>query len=304
MTTLVLFAIDAVSWCLRRLGVQRAIAFGRMLGSFVFHVVRVRRGIVLSNLAHAFPEKSERERRRIAKGCYRQLGRLAVEVLLMPRLSADELRSLVRFEGNEALDAFQQSGRPVIFCMAHMGNWELIGYEGARRGYRFVAITKALKGKLNQRLHETRRKVFDELPPSGSFEAGLGVLARGDAIALIIDQHRASDKAVAVEFFGRRAATSPSPALFALRSGAPVFAGWMTLDPDGVYTVHFRGPFPVPEAPTLAERLQLHSQMLASDLERVVRDHPSEWFWVHRRWKLAEAEARAAASQPDLSAAS
>ncbi len=302
MTTLVLLLIDLVSWCLHRLGLRRAIAFGRALGSFVFHLVRVRRKIVLANLAHAFPEKSERERRTIAKGCYRQLGRLAIEVLLMPRMTPDEIRSLVRFDGVEPIDDVLRGGQGIVFCMGHLGNWELLGYETGRRGYRFVAITKTLKGKLNQRLHDTRKKVFGELPASGSFEAGLDVLARGDVLALIIDQHRASDKAVAVEYFGRRAATSPAPALFSLRSGAPVYAGWMTLDPDDVYTVHFRGPFPVPEAPTLAERLQRHSQMLASDLESIVREHPSEWFWVHRRWKLAEAEARAAAQQGSTTA--
>lgn len=295
MTTLVLLAIDLVSWLLWKLGRRRAVALGQRLGSLAFHVVRVRRGVVLGNLAHAFPEKSEAERREVALGCYRQLGRLLVETLVLPRLAPAQLSAMVRFHDTELLDRHIAVGAGAIVCLAHMGNWEMLGYAGGQRGWRFHAITKTLKGSLNRRLHETRRKVFGELPPSGSFDAALALLGRGESLVLIIDQHRAGDRSVAVDFFGRRAATSPSPALFSLRSGRPVLSLWMTLGADGVYDARFRGPFVVPEAPTLAERLQRHSQLLASDLEAVIRERPEEWFWVHRRWKLAEAEARALA---------
>jgi lauroyl/myristoyl acyltransferase len=46
----------------------------------------------------------------------------------------------------------------------------------------------------------------------------------------------------------------------------------------------------------LEEQLVRHSQAIADDLEATIRTHPAEWFWVHRRWKLAEQEARAAAA--------
>jgi KDO2-lipid IV(A) lauroyltransferase len=108
----------------------------------------------------------------------------------------------------------------------------------------------------------------------------------------VVDQHRAGPKAVVVDFFGRRAATSPAPALFHERTGAPVFTAWMTLAEDDAYEVRFEGPLPAPTGATLAERLQSHSQAMAADLERVIRQRPGEWFWVHRRWKLAESEAR------------
>jgi KDO2-lipid IV(A) lauroyltransferase len=293
MTTLVLLLIDCVSWCFWKLGTKRAIRLGRFLGACVFHVLPIRRRIVLDNLAHAFPEKSDAARKLIARDCYRQLGRILAETLILPRISFDEIDALVRFHDTAAMDAALATGRGVIFCMGHMGNWELLGYGGARRGYKFHAVTKTLKGTLNRRLHETRRKVFGELPPSGSFECGVELLHQGDAVALIIDQHRHGDKAVAIEFFGRRAATSPAPALFAMRAKVPVFAGWMTLGDDDVYDVRFRGPFPVPENLPLAEQLEVHSQTLAADLEATIRTHPAEWFWVHRRWKLAEQEARA-----------
>ncbi|MFM2153059.1 MAG: hypothetical protein RL199_1494 [Pseudomonadota bacterium] len=294
MTTLLLWLLQFLSWSLWKLGLRRARALGRGLGAFVFHVVPFRRRVVLYNLAHAYPDLSEAARRRIAKDCYRQLGRWLVETLVLPRLSEADVASLVRFEGVERLRAAQAAGTGAVVCLAHLGNWELLGYGAAQQGLTFHAITKVLKGTFNERLHASRRRVFGELPPSGSFEAGCALLKNGGLLGLVVDQHRAGDKAVAVEFFGRPAATSPSPAMFHERTGAPVFTAWMTLAADDAYEVRFEGPLPEPTGATLAERLQSHSQALAADLEQVIRQRPGEWFWVHRRWKLAEGRARAA----------
>ena len=289
--------IDLVSWLLGLVGHRRSVLLGRALGLFVFHVVRVRRRVVEANLAHAFPEKSPEERRRIAIGCYRQLGRVVMETLLMPRLSPDEMAGMVRFQGEEKLRASAGSAGGAIVCIGHLGNWELFGFEAGRRGYKFHAITKVLKGSFNERLHRTRKKAFGELPPKGSFGAALEVLARGEILALIVDQHSPSDRALVVEFLGRPAATSPSPALFALRSGKPVFTAWMTLAEDDRYEIRVEGPFPLPETGTIEERLQAHTQLVAAELERVIRQRPEQWFWVHRRWKWADAKARASAAQ-------
>jgi KDO2-lipid IV(A) lauroyltransferase len=293
---LVVGLLDLVARCLCLLGLERSRRLGRRLGSFVFHVVRLRRRVVEENLRYAFPERSTSERRAIALDCYRQLGRMLVETLVLPRLSQVDVERLVRFRGVEALRNAVAAGRGVIVCLGHLGNWEALGYAAASLGLRFHAITKVLKGTFNERLHASRRRVFGELPPGGSFEAGCELLRAGGILGLVVDQHRTGDKAVAVSFFGRRAAMSPAPALFAERTGAPVFTAWMTVGPDDAYEVSFEGPLFVPPLPTLAERLQVHSQLLATDLERVVRDHPGEWFWVHRRWKLAEQEAVASGS--------
>jgi KDO2-lipid IV(A) lauroyltransferase len=294
MTTLVLGLLRFLSWSLWRLGLRRARALGRALGTAVFHLLPIRRRVVLDNLAHAYPQLTDAGRRAIARDCYRQLGRWLVETLVLPRLAETEVSSLVRVGGVDRLRAAQQAGTGAIVCLAHLGNWELLGYAAAQHGLLFNVITKVLKGTFNERLHASRRRVFGELPPSRSFEAGCEILQAGGLLGLVVDQHRAGDKAVAVEFFGRRAATSPSPALFAERTGAPVFTAWMTLAEDDTYEVRVEGPLPVPTEGSLSERLQIHSQALAADLEQVIRQRPGEWFWVHRRWKLAEAEARAA----------
>jgi KDO2-lipid IV(A) lauroyltransferase len=280
-----------LTWFLTRIGVRRAIHLGRAMGLLVFYLLPLRRSVVLGNLAQAFPEKTEAERWRIARQVYRQLGRVLAETFLLPTLTDADVAALVRLRNPELLDNALAAGKGVIFCLGHMGNWELLGCEGHRKGYDVYAVTRQLRGELNKRLHEARRKVFKELPSKRSFEQGLEVLGHNAALALVIDQHQPGQRAVIVDFFGRPAATSPSPALFSLRSGAPVLTGWMMLGPDDTYDVWVRGPYPVPEAATLEERIQLHTQWLAKDLEAFIREHPAEWYWVHRRWKVPETTA-------------
>jgi KDO2-lipid IV(A) lauroyltransferase len=297
MTRILLAIINAVSWFLAALGPKRSIAIGQAFGSFVFYVLPIRRKLVLENLRGAFPEKTESERRQIALKCYRQLGRVVFETLFMPKLKPEAIAKMSRWHNAEIIEQSFAQNKGLIFCMSHGGNWELIGHEGARRGYKFWAITKVLKGAFNEAIMASRKKNFGELPPSGSFHKGLELLSQKLALALIIDQHRAGNKAVIVDFLGRPAATSPSPALFAIRSGAPVIAGWMSVGEDGVYDLWFRGPFPVPEGLPLEEQIQRHTQMIADDLSQFIREHPGDWYWVHRRWKVDEAK------KPELKAA-
>ena len=86
----------------------------------------MRRRVVLDNLRLAFPEKPEAERRAIARATYRNLGRLAPEFLLVPRLTADELGRIFVYDGWERYEAARARGRGVIACTAHFGNFELL----------------------------------------------------------------------------------------------------------------------------------------------------------------------------------
>lgn len=297
MSRLLRLVLWLLSRALALLGHGRAVALGRVLGGFIFDVLRIRRRVVEDNLARAFPEKSPAERARLARDCYRHLGRVLVEMLIIPALPPEKIASLVRFSGLDELQAAAARGHGAIGCLAHLGNWELMGAAAGVRGVKFHAITKTLSGTANQQLHASRRRAFGELPPRGSFARGLELLARGEILALIVDQHFAGRRAVLVDYFGRPAATSAAAAAFSLRSGAPVFTVWMTLAKDGVYDIVIRGPLPVPEAASEEERLRLHTQLLTSELEEVVRRYPEQWFWVHRRWKV-DAERAAAASAP------
>lgn len=259
------------------------LALGEAVGRVAFWL-RIRRAVAMDGLARAFPGKTHRERRRIARESYAQLGRSLVEIALARRLPDSELEKLVCFDGWEKFEPTRASGRGAVFVIAHYGNWELLGRAFARRGLPLTAITRTLRGAFNQRLLAARREGgMRELPEKGSTQAALAVLRRGETLAIVIDQNMRPKRGIFVDFFGEPACTTPAAAVFSLRADAPLFAAFPVRQPDGTHRVQFHGPFTT-EKQGHAAVVEL-TQALTRAVEDAVRAHPDHWFWVHRRWK-------------------
>lgn len=269
-----------MSWSARLL-----LALGEAMGSAAYWL-GLRRRVALDGLRRAFPERSEAERRAIARAAYRQLGRGLAELVAWRRLSASELEALVRFVGWDRYEAASAGGRGVVVAVAHFGNWELPARAAANRGMRVTAITRTLRGPINEKLLTLRREGgMRELPDKNSTGAALRLLRRGETLAVVIDQNMRPSRGIFVDFFGTQACTTPAAAVFALRTGAPLFLVYDLREPDGSHCVSFEGPFALPPASRGQPAVHALTQELTRSVERMVRAHPDHWFWVHRRWK-------------------
>ncbi len=251
--------------------------------------LRLRRRVVAANLALAFPEKSEEERRAIARATYRNLGRAAPELLLAPGLGQGELERLFAYEGWERFEAARAQGRGVIACTAHLGNFELLAAAHNLKGVPITMITRRM-GRLaaNEAWRRARRRAgVEELVASKGETLGAAVraLRAGRVLAVVIDQNQPRHRAVFPTFFGVPAATSPAPAILALRTGAPaIFVVDVALG-GGRHRVIIEGPLQVPRSGDRERDVLAFLQDLNDRLERVVRAHPDQWYWLHRRWK-------------------
>ncbi len=256
---------------------------GAALG-VVAYWLGIRRRVALDNLARAFPTSSARERRRIARAAYAQLGRSLVELWQVRRMSDVELERRVRFEGWDRYLRARAAGRGVVFAVAHFGNWELLARAGVRRGMPVTAITRRLTGAFNEKLLEARREGgMRELPDKGSTQAALALLRRGETLAIVVDQNMRPRRGIFVDFFGAPACTTPAAAVLSLRAGAPLLAAFPVRQPDGSHVVKMEGPFET----SLTGHAAVHdlTQKVTRAVEDAVRAHPDHWFWVHRRWK-------------------
>src|SRR5690606_116674 len=91
----------------------------------LYYVVRYRKAVVFENLRNAFPEKSERDRRAIARKFFRFFPDLIVEAIKMRRISAREVEKRIVIHGREELHRHFSSGRAIVGVTAHYANWEL-----------------------------------------------------------------------------------------------------------------------------------------------------------------------------------
>ena len=269
------------------------LALGEALGAAAW-LVGVRKRVALDGLRRAFPERTETERRETGRAAYRQLGRSLMEVALSRRIPDEHLEELVRFDGWDRYEAARALGRGVVVAVAHFGNWELLARACARRGVPLTAITRALRGRVNERLLAARRQSgMRELPDKGSTGAALRLLRRGETLAVVVDQNMRPSRGIFVDFFGEPACTTPAAAVLALRAGAPLLAAFPVREPDGTHRVRVEGPFAPPPGTRGHAAVQAVTQEVTHAVERAVRAHPDHWFWVHRRWKT-----RPAASLP------
>jgi len=108
-------------------------------------------------------------------------------------------------------------------------------------------------------------------------------------VGILIDQHVQSRDAVYVDFFNRSVATTSALAVLAARTGAPVIPLFALPLKDGRYRLVYEPAVAPPENET-PEALRAFTQRCTDVLETYVRQHPSLWLWMHRRWRNEESE--------------
>jgi KDO2-lipid IV(A) lauroyltransferase len=173
----------------------------------------------------------------------------------------------------------------VVVAASHTGNWDLAACAIAR-DVELAVVTKHLSARSLDAFWQATRAAHGVhlIDARGAMARGRDVLARGGVLAMIIDQVPASaNHAVRVEFLGRSAFADRAPAALAARSGAPLVIAASRREAAG----HVLEVLDVLEPPARAGRAWIDDATRASAhaLDRFVRAHPSQWLWLHRRWK-------------------
>lgn len=286
-------AFRVLAGVLRVLPEGLALRLGGALGWFAGRVLGLRRAAVDANLRLAFPDRDAAWRSAVARASWVHLGREAVAMFRMADLSPADLRARVEMDGAglAALRTALGQGRGAVLVSGHLGNWEIGGAALAAHGVPVDAVAKGMaNARFDADLVATRERLGLRVVDMGRAPREvLRSLRAGRAAALVADQnmHRGG---LFVPFFGVPAATARGPALFALRTGAPVFLGVALRAPGWPqrYRIHLRE---VPFAPTgdLEADVRTLTEAHVRALEALVRDTPDQYFWQHKRWKTRPA---------------
>jgi KDO2-lipid IV(A) lauroyltransferase len=181
----------------------------------------------------------------------------------------------------------------VLVLTGHFGNWEVATLAGIARfpryRGRFHVLRRPIRPRWIERLlnRRFRRAGLHVLPKLGSLDAILGRLAENDAVVFVLDQHAGGRDGVAVDFLGSPASTFRSLAVIALATGAPVVPLGAWREPDGRHVIRFDEPLPLLDDDDPAAAIRANTLAYNAALERILRRHPEQWFWMHRRWKDA-----------------
>ena len=272
---------------------------GAALGRFVHTVDAFHRDIARENLAHAFPTRSDAERRAIARAMFAHFGSVLFELLKAGRLSHAELIALSEFEGHDRVLAAYERGHGVLLFTGHFGYWEMQGIAQSLVMPPMSVLARPLDNPgLNAWLERIRSSTGNTvLYRQGVIRKVMRELAANHCVAMLIDQHLQTD-VVYVDYFGRRAATTSALAALALRTGAPVIPAFALPLPGGRYRFIYEHPVE-PPASDAPDAITQFTQRCTDVLEMYVRRHPELWLWMHRRWRDVPASVAATAPSPE-----
>jgi Kdo2-lipid IVA lauroyltransferase/acyltransferase len=276
--------------CLAILPLPAAMALAEAAALAVYALDRPHRRIGMTNLAVAFPDMPIRERRGILRRSFLNLGRMAAELAHLPRLTDAVLRRMVRFADEawlaEAMSWERSTG--VLILSGHFGNWELLVFSQGMRGNPVHMVHRAIANPLVDRwLHDLRARAGTRMLRKS--QAGSDVVRALHEHALLvlpIDQNSTRGLGVFVDFFGVPASTNTGMARIALRTDAPIVPVFIVREGRSArHVVHVLPILQVERTGDPADDVRHNTQRFTAVFEEMVRRHPDQWLWMHKRWK-------------------
>lgn len=287
-------ALEALRLFVRSLPRDRAVALGAVLGRAYARGHGPRTGIARTNLAIAFPDRSQADRDALLAETYANFGRMVAETALLQRMTREDLLAITTADGIEHLEKARAASRTggVIILTAHFGSFELCAAAMAARGVPISIVHRtANNAYLDQMITGWREASGIEVIRRGvAGRAVLRSLRGGRCVVMPLDQDTRPGEGVFVPFFGRPACTRDGPARLAMRLGVPVVPAFMFRSSDGVsHRIRILPPLGLESeaddrAANDAVVVENVSRMSAA-IEAAVREAPTQWIWSHRRWK-------------------
>jgi KDO2-lipid IV(A) lauroyltransferase len=261
---------------------------GALLGGLFFALDRAHRRVAERNVAAAFPARTPAEQRAIVRSAFAHFGRLLFAVLKFSTLTPEAMLARVEFEGEERVRAAYAHGKGVLFVTGHFGFWELQAMVHALKLPPMAVLARALDNpRLHALLEDIRTRTGNTvIYRQGTIRRAMRLLANGQGVGILIDQHIMSRDAIYVDFFGRPAATTSAVAALALRTGARVVPLFALPLGRGRYRMIYEHPVEPPPADA-EDAVHQFTQRCTDVLEMYVRRHPDLWLWMHRRWRDA-----------------
>jgi KDO2-lipid IV(A) lauroyltransferase len=280
--------VTAVVFFFNLLSRKNAIFGGRTLGRWAFFLLKDSRKTTLENLESVFGKlKNKDELRKIALNVFENIGKNVVDVARLGKLDLSAIEKMIRVEGLKHFDSAYKKGKGVIALTGHIGNFELLAAYFSLKGYRVSVIGRDLSNpRLNKLLIRNRKSVgMENISSSEDVRKIIKALSSGRALGVLADQDSTRVKGMFVRFFGRPARTPVGPALLHLKLGSPVVPMVILGNGDEKYKIVVKPELHFEPTGDKNEDVKRLTQKYTEILEQVIRENPSQWVWMHRRWK-------------------
>lgn len=288
----------AVSFAVALLPDRVALSAGRALGRLFFLLIKGRRRVAIENIRASLPFLERQPGWRggtaeeLARETFENLGCCLVEVCKLYRGKGKSLIDAVEFRGLEHYEAALAKGKGIAFITAHCGNWELQALAFGLRHHPVKVVARRQDNPHLNAMIEKIRSAYGNgiIYKDGALRPIFAALKKQEMVGILVDQAVHPDAGILVDFLGRPAWTLRLPELLARKSGAPLVPGFIHREgTKQIVTVYPEYRMSTLEDQELAAAEDVKG--FTRYIEQYVIEHPTQWYWVHKRWKNAPAPA-------------
>jgi KDO2-lipid IV(A) lauroyltransferase len=274
---------------------RHCLSLGKTLGLAFYYLDKRHRLIALSNLKIAFgKELPSSELKRLARNSFMHFGKIFVDIIKLPHLAEEKRNVLINVEGEENLHKALREKKGALLFSAHYGSWEVAPFFLAKKG-RLSVIARPLDNELLEKelLKLRTSQGSNVIYKHQATKKILQSLRQKQMVAFLIDQNVLRQQAVFVDFFGKKAATTPSLAAFFLRTQSPLIPVFCYPTSSHAYCLKIFNPLSITLGGNYNQEVLKITQICTKIIETQIRKNPEYWFWFHNRWKTRPEEEEA-----------
>ena len=283
--------LRAITWIFQIFPLRVHYLFSDLFFILAYSIFRYRRSIVAENLVNSFPDRTQKERDRIARNFYRHFCDTFLETLYFDRISVREGKNCVKYLNPELPNSFLDQGRDVIVFLGHYNNWEWFANWPLYSTYRFYPIYKKLKNNTFERFYLNLRSRFGAMP-----------LERSASFKQLVSDHQKKIPSMSAFIFDQTPRINDIHHWVTfLNQDTPVILGAekvaQKLDTVVVFlhSQKIKRGYYEAEYQLVAEHAGACPKFEITDkcmhlLEQQINSHPEYWLWSHKRWKHKRSE--------------
>jgi len=271
---------------------QFFISLGKLTGYILYYLLKQRRRTGLSNLHIAFPEKSDKELLDILKKSFQNISKDLIEILKYYVTPAEVFKKRITIIGKENLDQSIISGKGVVMLSAHFGNFPVLCGRLAIEGYQVAIIFREIHNNFFRPFMSIIQKKrglipIKDKPRYRCVAMSIKCLKKRGLLFLQIDQNPSKNAGIITNFFGHKIPTFRGPVSLAMRTGADIIPIFIMRKPNDHHQIIIKKPYKMKLTGDKKKDIRDNLQVLSKTTEDHIRQNPSYWWWIHRRFRKA-----------------
>ncbi|MEW6215680.1 MAG: lysophospholipid acyltransferase family protein [Nitrospirota bacterium] len=285
-----------------------ALKAGELLGLFLFYLWGSRRRIAVENIKASLfkgqesnpplPPLTKGEHggikklsihysaEGIARETFKNLGKSFVEIIKIYYGLGKKIIDSVDIEGIENFNRAKSKGKGVLFLTGHCGNWELMAITTSVKLSDIAIIARPIDNPYINKFIENARQRYGNtvIYKQGALKPIIQTLRNNGCVGILMDQAVISDEGYVMDFLGRGAWTTKMPALIARKTGAAVLPVFIHRT-NGSHKIEVYPEVQLSNIDDKEGAVIEDTKRFSCFIEGYIRYHPTEWLWIHRRWK-------------------